>query len=462
MSRATYGATDALRAEIQRTGIATWLGQQLAPASLPDPEGEAVAALYPTLTRSMASIQAEYDAGNPSKLTPVEDLQAAHLGRAIWSRRQLFEVMVDFWSNHLNVPAQADDSATRPDYDRTVIRAFALGRFEDLLVASANHPAMLAYLDLANSTGSNPNENYAREVLELHTVGVDGGYTEDDIKQAAKLLSGLRMDYTTKAVAFVPSRHYVGAIKIMGFSHPNNVAADGPTAAREFYEYLAFHPSTARHLATKLARRFVSDDPPAALISNLASVYLTNDTQIVPVLRALFTSPEFAASAGLKQRRPMEHLVAVARSVGLKAGSDPAALRQLNYQLSVSGHMPFARPTPDGYSDVATDWQAAGQALAQHSVAHNLIWGYYPKGFGYQPPSALLANPATATTAAAIGEQVCARLFGRKPTANEATAVATVLSGSQVPKTLTPGDVQNTAVATTALLLMHGTAFLTR
>ena len=266
-----------------------------------------------------------------------DDLKAAHLGRAMWSRRQLFEVMVDFWANHLNVPAQLDDSATRADYDRAVIRTYALGRFEDLLVASANHPAMLSYLDLANSTGTNPNENFARELMELHTLGVDGGYTEDDVKQAAKLLTGLRMDYTTKTVAFVPSRHFVGAIKVMTFTHPNNVAAEGATAAREFYEYLAFHPSTATFLATKLARRFVGDTPPAALVTRLADVYLKNDTQIVPVLRELFGSAEFAASAGQKLRRPMEHLAAVARALDVRQGTDPKLLRDFVYQLSASG-----------------------------------------------------------------------------------------------------------------------------
>ncbi|MBK6874197.1 MAG: DUF1800 domain-containing protein [Kineosporiaceae bacterium] len=462
LSRATYGATPQLRAEIQQLGIPGWLAQQLAPASIPDPEGDAVFAMYPSLSRSMASLQAEFDSGNSSGLDPSLDLQAAHLGRAIWSRRQLFEVMVDFWSNHLNVPAQVDDRATRADYDRIVVRTHALGRFEDLLVASANHPAMLGYLDLANSTGTNPNENYARELLELHTLGVNGGYTEADIKQAAKLLSGWRLDYKTKAVAFDPNRHYLGAVQVVGFTHPNNVASQGPTAARELYEYLAFHPSTAKHLATKLARRFVGDNPPAALVANLASVYLANDTEIVPVLRALFGSAEFAASARSKQRRPMEHLVAAARALGLQRGSDPKALRELNYELSAAGHMPMAYPTPDGYPDEAVKWQSPGQALSQYGAAMNLLHGWYPKGFTYQPVSALLSNPTTATTPAAVGEQLCARFFGRPPAANEATAIATALSGAQPTKPYKPGDGQNVAVSVVAQLLMHSAAFLTR
>ncbi len=463
LNRATYGATPQLRAEIQRVGATAWLNQQLAPAAIVDPEGAAVAAQYPTLSMSMAALQAEFDASNPKQLSPTQDLQAAHLGRAFWSRRQLFEVMVDFWSNHLNVPVQTDDAAaSRADYDRTVIRQFALGRFEDMLVASANHPAMLSYLDLANSTGSSPNENYARELLELHTVGVDGGYTEADIKEAAKLLSGLRMDYKTKTVAFVPARHYVGAVKIMGFSHPNGVAAEGATAAREFYEYLAFHPSTAKYLATKLARRFVSDTPPAALVSQLANVYLANDTEMVPVLKALFASSEFAVSAGQKTRRPMEHLIAVGRSIGLLPSSDPKTLRELIWSLTAAGHFPLSCPTPDGFSDMGADWQSAGQAIAQYSNARSMLNGWWPKGFGYPKPSSLLTTPATATTPAAIGEQVCARLFGRAPKANESTAVATLLSGKDLPRTFTPGETQDNATKAVVALLMHASAFLTR
>jgi uncharacterized protein (DUF1800 family) len=321
---------------------------------------------------------------------------------------------------------------------------------------------MLAYLDLANSTGSNPNENYARELLELHTVGVDGGYTENDIKQAAKLLSGVRMDYNTKTVAFDPARHYVGPVTIMGFSHPNNVAAQGPTAAREFYEYLAFHPSTATHLATKLARRFVSDDPPASLVSSLAGVYLANDTQIVPVLKALFGSKEFAASGGQKVRRPMEHLVAVARVIGLTPSSTAQTLRDLANALTSAGHAPLSCPTPDGFSDLAAGWQSPGQAIAQYTRARELLRGTSPRGFGYPAPSSLLVNPATATTAAAIAEQVSARLFGRAPTANESAAVTTLLSGTGMPRTFSPGKTQDDATVAVLTLLVQANAFLTR
>ena len=462
LTRATYGATPALRSDIQRMGIAGWLSAQLAPASIPDPDGDAIVAMFPTLNRSMQSLVAEFAADAQSTTNPVFDLQAAHIGRAIWSSRQLFEMMVGFWSDHFNVPSGVDYArVNRADYDRTVIRAFALGRFEDLLVAVANHPAMLSYLNLAGSTGTNPNENFARELLELHTVGVDGGYTEPDIKQAAKLLTGLRLQQDM-TVTFDPTRHYVGPVTVMGFTHPNNVAAEGPTAARELYEYLALHPSTAHFLATKLARRFVGDTPPASLVTKLATVYLDNDTAIAPVLTALFTSAEFAASAGMKVRRPFEHMTAVARGVGLGRSSGPDPLHQSVWMLEGPGHIPFQWPTPDGYPDTAAHWQSSGQVLAQFETAINLLRDYWPKGFGHPDLSALLTDPATATTPAAIAQQVCQRLFGRAALPTETAGVTTILSGPNFPKTYTPGQTQNNAAAVAVTALFQSPAFLTR
>jgi len=450
LTRATYGATPALRAEIKKVGPAAWLGRQLAPASVPDPEGDAVVAMYPTLNRTPQSLYAEFEGTKDSPTDPSRDLQAAHISRAIWSRRQLFEVMVGFWSDHFTVPVTVDNGRlTRADYDRTVIRAHALGRFEDLLVAVAHHPAMLTYLNLAGSSGSNPNENFARELMELHTVGIDGGYTEADIKQAAKLLTGLvlKPDMT---VTFEPGRHYVGAVKVMTFTHANATAAGGPTATRAFYTYLARHPSTARFLATKLARHFVQDTPPASLVASLAKVYLANDTAIGPVLRALFASKEFAASGGLKLRRPMEHLAAVARAAGLGPGTDPKTMRDFMWWLGGPGHIPFAWTTPDGYPDVAAAWQSAGQALAQFNIASALVHGWGPKGFVYPKPAALLSDAAHATTPAAVTAQVAMRLFGRAPTRAEAAAAATLLSA------------QEEATALVTVLLAHSPAFLTR
>ena len=294
-------------------------------------------------------------------------------------------------------------------------------------------------------------------------MGVDGGYTEDDVKQAAKLLSGMQVEWATKAVAFNPKRHYVGAIKVMSFSHPNDSAEQGATAAREFYEYLAFHPSTAKHLATKLARRFVSDEPSAALISNLASVYLNNDTQIVPVLKALFASEEFLKSSGLKLRRPMEHLAAVTRVAGVKHGNSQQALFDFVWALNGSGHLPLSQVTPDGYPDTAADWQAAGKALTQYSMSRALVNGYWPEKLTYPGVLTLIDSSETAVTPEVLSDQVCTRVFGRTATALEKSAITTLLSGPNAKSPLKVGSTQQTAaISAVTVLLMQSPAFLTR
>jgi uncharacterized protein (DUF1800 family) len=188
----------------------------------------------------------------------MRDTTVATIARAIWSQRQLFEVMVDFWSNHLNVTNPSDNVwDNRHDYDRVVVRKHALGRFEDMLVASAKHPAMLLYLNNAESTKDNPNENYGRELLELHSVGVDGGYHEEDMRQSTLIMTGFSVDWQTGLFEYNTWAHYKGNVKVMGFKNANPDAAGFDVGIR-YVKYLANHPSTAQHLARKLCIRFVS------------------------------------------------------------------------------------------------------------------------------------------------------------------------------------------------------------
>ena len=463
LARTTYGATPALRAEVARVGMATWLARQLAPTGLPDPEGDAVLAAYPLLAMSPKEIKDLRERRQGAHIDAPADLQAAHVGRAMVSSRQLFEVMVGFWSDHFTVPVTAQGAdVVRADYDATVIRRHALGRFEDLLVAVANHPAMMLYLNLSGSTRRMPNENFARELLELHTVGVDGGYGEGDVKQAARLLTGMRVE-DDLSVRYHPNDHDVGTVKVMGFTTSNRTRAGGPVVARALYRYLAHHPSTARFLATKLARRFVVDDPPAALVQRLAAVYLANDTRIVPVLVALFRSPEFGAAAGHKLRRPMELVVAAGRALGVRPGSDPDGLRDLARTLDDVGHAPFRWTTPNGYPDVAAAWQSAGQALGQWRIMARFLSGRDEHGVGVKDPTTLLTAPASATTPAAVADQLARRYLGRPPNAAELAAVHLALPARGYPKKLRAGsDSQRRAVVNASYVLLQSPAFLTR
>ena len=230
--------------------------------------------------------------------------------------------MVEFWSNHFNIAIPSGEGwDVKTTDDREVIRAHALGTFADLLQASAKSPAMLRYLDNDVSTAQSLNENYGRELLELHTVGVDAGYTQADVVDSARLMTGYTADiYGT--FTYRSSSHYVGPVTVLGFSHANGSAAGGQQVAEQYLSYLAHHPATARHLATKLAIRFVSDTPPSALIDRLAQIYLDNDTAIVPVLqgavrqrrvRRQHRAEDQAAHRGPDRRRPCRRCPAGAR-----------------------------------------------------------------------------------------------------------------------------------------------------
>lgn len=362
--RATWGATPELVTEIQGKGVAAWVDAQLDPAgSVPDGETDSfVAAQWPRL--GMATWEV-HDAYWPDSTGDVgNDLVQCYVARALWSRRQLLEVVVDFWTNHLVVTApwgEAWDSAHR--FHADVIRKHALGRYADMLVAAAKHPAMLQQLDNASSTKRAPNENFGREVLELHTVGVDGGYLESDILRSALVLTGMSTDQESGEYQYRHIRHHKGQISILGWTHAND-SAFGEAAGVAYLTHLARHPRTARRIATKLAVRFVADVPPTALVDRLAQVYLANDTRIAPVLRALLTSPEFAASVGQKTKRPLENIVSTARILGVRPGTDTKGwLGDLLWTSRVAGQAPMAWPAPNGYPDVAAAWAGAGATL---------------------------------------------------------------------------------------------------
>ncbi len=364
LRRATWGPTKESRAEIRKLGRTKWLEQQLHPNTIKDDAcDKLLKQRYPGLEWNITQARAHLEDFSGDLMW---DLGQAVLLRAAWSKRQLFEVMVDFWSNHLNVSNPFDSGwDNRHDYDRTVIRRHALGRFDDMLIASMQHPAMLYYLNNAESTKDDPNENYGREFLELHTVGVDGGYDEEDMRQSTLVLTGLTVDWETGLFHYEKDDHYTGKVKVMKWSAPNKHANDGLSLAKSYAKYLAHHPSTARRLATKLCERFVSDDPPKPLVDNLAHIYLANDTAIVPVLRALFTSRQFAQSKGKKVRRPMQQTIATIRILDTKPGNDPDDIQNLYWFVQGLGDAPLAWGPPNGYPDTADAWASAGGTLGR-------------------------------------------------------------------------------------------------
>lgn len=457
LRRVTYGTTPELAGQVAQTGLQSWLSSQLEAERVSDPEGNDVARRFPRLEWSTATARAKLPSGDPQLMI---DLRAAHLGRAIWSRRQLFEIMVDFWSNHLNIPSPSDAVwDTRHRYDADVIRRHALGRFEDMLLASATHPAMLVHLDGAESNGEEPNENYARELLELHTVGITGEYSERDVRRAALLLTGWTV-YRGEA-RFDPDRHYTGAVRVLEYSSANKTPDGGRAAITGLLRYLARHPKTAERIARKLAVRFVSDDPPDSLVAALAEVYLAHETATVPVLRALFSSEEFAASAGEKIRRPMERLAATIRVLGVPLGPESKAILDLVQSLEAAGHPPLGSPSPGGYPDTATAWQSPASALTQFNDTAALVRGWWPSTLVLPGPAQLLTDPPTDRDG--LVDALARRLLGRPPTGREQSAARTLLDGTRIPGSVTAGSTPQTeAIALVATLLLSSPAHFLR
>ncbi|WP_239159216.1 DUF1800 domain-containing protein [Winogradskya humida] len=427
LRRATYGPTPASIAEIRRLGATAWLDRQLKPSAIADPTADNLVSRLPLSGLSIDGVHAKVSSG-AMKLYAWDamfELSCATVARAAWSERQLLEVMVDFWSNHLNITNMSGDVwDNRPDYDRTVIRAYAFGRFADMLKASAKHPAMLTYLDNRFSTKTAPNENYGRELLELHTVGLV--YSESDVKNASRMLTGMTVDWGNGRYRYEPSDHATGPIKVLGFSNANATTAGGQTAALAMLDYLAAHPSTAQRIVTKLCVRFVADEPPAALVTRLVKVYLDNRTAIAPVLKALFTSAEFAASVGAKTRTPFEDIVATVRTLGFgpeKSGTD--ALKALYWASESAGHAPMAWAPPNGYPDVATAWASPSGQVVRWNTHLNVAAGWWPNSL--QRPASLIsayAGPSLPATYGALINAVATRLVGRAVAPEHATALA--------------------------------------
>ena len=393
-SRFSYGVTPALASDVRRAGGAlAWFEAQLDPASVADPAGDQVDAWWPSFQRGARDLWARQIAGTEGGWEVMNDLQRCQMVRRIVSTRQVHEVMTEFWQNHLNVSMSHDAAFTfRADYDRA-IREHALGSFRDLLHTSTTHPAMGIYLSNAVSTKDHPNENLGRELLELHTVG-RGSYGEEDVKSSARILTGWRVDmWRTWDAWYSLADHWTGPVRVMGFSDPNapRTGSDGEAVARRYTDYLARHPRTAQRLARKLAVKFVSDTPSSELVDRLARIYLDNDTEIKPVLRALVRSPEFLAAQGAKIKDPVEDVVASYRALQVRLSrptTDQAAVNAMLWQAGNLGVTPFGWPTPDGQPADNSSWSSPSRMLASMDLHFALSGGWWPKeGIGYRAPT---------------------------------------------------------------------------
>ena len=378
LKRTSFGVHRDALASIQSMGIDAYLEQQLNYLGIDDGDLETTIQTQFPLTQQSP---AELLTGFPDNIYPValQSVSATQY-RQMFSQRQLYEVMVEFWSDHFNIHLVNGLGPTlKPEDDIKVIRKHALGNFSDLLHASAKSPSMLFYLDNFLNVVSAPNENYARELMELHTLGVDGGYTEYDIKEVAKCFTGWTIVFPPSAsygtFLFEPTIHDDTAKTVLG----NTISAGGGiTDGEQVLDILAAHPSTAQFIATKLCRRFISDTPAQADIDALAQAFTLSGGDIKATLRALFATDAFSNSADLKFTRPSEYLAGVVRSLAPDTGYPTDNGLLLFFAQSILGQLPFYWPTPDGYPDEQGYWASTGGMLNRWRLSFLSLAGMIP------------------------------------------------------------------------------------
>ncbi|MGH9800843.1 MAG: DUF1800 domain-containing protein [Blastocatellia bacterium] len=424
------------------------------------------------------------------------ELQQAKILRAVYSERQLQEVMTDFWFNHFNVFLQKGaDRVLTTTYERDVIRPNVFGKFENLLKATAESPAMLFYLDNWMSAAPNAqamqrrekfakalqrrqarqgdkmsdqekeqmlnaqgkikkaprglNENYAREIMELHTLGVDGGYTQKDVQEVARCFTGWTLKQPRNGAEFIfnPMIHDDGEKIVLG---KKIAAGGGQKDGYTVIHMLATHPATAKFVSTKLARKFVNDNPPQALVNRMAETFKKTDGDISQVLRMLFTSPEFFAAENYraKIKTPFEMTVSAVRAIGAETTGGP----QFHRWIAQMGEGLFMAQPPTGYADTAEHWVNTGALLERMNFAlalsANRIQGtrtnlaaLVPDSAGLQPSQLVdryaklllkgeLSPQSRATIDKSLNEQLLAKNDGSK-TVDAAKAVGLILGSPE-------------------------------
>ncbi len=428
--------------------------------ALPPPQRQQlVADLSPQQKETLLAME------NPVQVVNGE-LMAAKLLRAAYSERQLDEVLTDFWYNHFNVYiGKGADRYLVTEYERDVIRPRALGKFEDLLLATAKSPAMLWYLDNWQSVGPHSdaasgirrqarrngrfgqrfpaqyprrqqaqqqqkaprglNENYAREVMELHTLGVNGGYTQHDVTELARVLTGWTIDEPRRGgqFEFREAMHEPGDKVVLGRKFKEHGQKEGEEALK----MLAHHPSTAHFISRKLAMRFVSDDPPQALVDRMADTFLKSDGDIRAVLKTMFQSQEFWAPATYraKVKTPFEFVVSSIRATGAQVDQAAPLIQQLNKM----GEPLYGAQPPTGYSMKAETWVNSSALLDRMNFSLALGTGKF-QGVKFDPTT--VAGNDAAPDAAAVQARCEAALLNGDVSRQTHDTISTRLNDPQV------------------------------
>ncbi|MBV9565025.1 MAG: DUF1800 domain-containing protein [Bradyrhizobium sp.] len=407
LDRLTWGVDASSAEHLRSVGMERWLQEQLhPPASMALPAAvNAQIEAMPDVHKLPFDMAASFDqqAKSANQVADPEQKKAAQqvyqgamndrakqaaartILRALYAPDQLRERMTWFWFNHFNVHQyKANLRILVGDYVDHAIRPFALGKFRDLLSATLHHPAMLRYLDNADNAAGHINENYAREIMELHTMGVGSGYTQADVEALAKILTGVGIDVKPEdpklppplqsqllregAFEFNPARHDYGDKTLLG----HLIKGKGLAEVDEALDILVHHPATATHLSRQIATYFVSDDPPDSLVQKMAQAFKTSDGDIAAVLAAMVHAPEFSTSLkpGARFKDPMHYALSAVRL----AYDDKVILNTAPIQNWVNrmGEGLFNHETPDGYSMTSASWNGPGQMMVRFEIARQI------------------------------------------------------------------------------------------
>ena len=387
--------------EAESVGLAAWIEAQLSPKTI----SNSVADLR---LRSMNSLSLEAsDLAAWERDDVIRELRSATLLRQIYSRRQLYEVMVEFWTDHFNILIDKGDCwFLKTIDDREVVRAHALGNFRDLLWASAHSPAMLVYLDNQANLKGAPNENYARELMELHTLGVHGGYGQADVMELARCLTGwsVRSHFWRGDFEYRAGQHDQGPKDVLRV----HVEPAGQAEAEGLLDVLALHPSTADHVARKLVQQFVGEslEQHGELIARTGRAFLDSGGDIASTLRVILLDAPLATILEPKFKRPLNFVLSSLRMLEADTDGGPA----LQDRLSAMGQLPFAWATPDGPTDEAAPWK--GGLISRWQFALDLVSGNLD---GTPAPLGPWLEAAGPTTPDAWMDSFSLLLLGRPP-----------------------------------------------
>ena len=450
--------------------LQAYVNQQLNPDSIDDSDFETRynAAGFETLYKTHEQLYADHIASNPYDSNddaywdwyskPAYELVDSTILRAVHSKKQLVELLADFWHNHFNIFFWQDDGVPLlVSYNRDVLRTHMLGNFRQMLEAVAKHPSMLYYLNQNNSSDAGPNENFARELFELHTLGAENylgvrdpntvekdangisiGYVDNDVYEAARCLTGWRIDDDLgewedgieKTGNFIYHKPWHDRFNKLVLG--KYIEADQPDMqdGMDVLDLLAYHPGTARHIARKLCRRFISDVPPESVIQAAANAFMefrSAPDQLKRVMETILLSPEFKQSWGNKIKRPMEAAFSIMRALNTDFTRVPSGIP---WMIGMMGQPIFERRSPDGYPDVKESWANSMSILYRWNIAVGITenWLTNDDQGRTMQTDVYSQTPPEIRSATALADFWIQRILGRNMSDSDRTAVIAVMT----------------------------------